>query len=259
MRKITDTHAHLYYPEIVSDIENILGRAKDKGIEKIIVPAVNYNTSLEILNLSEKHDMIFCALGIHPCDVSTSGIKDIDGIEKLLDHEKVVGIGETGLDYYWDKTQIEKQKEYFKLQIDIAKDKNLPVIIHTRDSLDDAISIIKEKYDGKLKGQFHCFSGNTSQLNEIIKMNNFYVSFCGNVTYKSFLNQDSVSECPEDRMLSETDSPFLPPVPYRGRKNEPSYILNTLKKISEIKSIDYEKLLDNLYKNSEELFFSKSI
>lgn len=259
MNRTTDTHAHLYYPEIVSDLQNILSRAKDSGIEKIIVPSVNYETSIEILNLSEKHEMIYCALGIHPCDVSKSSHNDIDKIEKLLINEKVVGIGETGLDYYWDKTNIEKQKEFFRLQIEIAKDKNLPVIIHTRDSIEDAIHIVKESYDEKMKGQFHCFSGNADQLKEITGLNNFYISFCGNVTYKSFNGLEAVLECPENRMLSETDSPFLPPVPYRGRKNEPSYIFNTLKKISEIRSVEYEKLLDNLYSNSQKLFFPKSI
>lgn len=253
---ITDTHAHLYYPEIISGLDEILSRSKDIGIERIIVPAVDLATSQTILNLSEKYEMIYCALGVHPCDVNKNNFNVIDEIEKLISHEKVVAIGETGLDYYWDKSNIEKQKQFFRLQIELAKSYKLPVVIHTRDSVDDAISIIKEKYDEKLSGQFHCFSGNEVQLKEILSMQNIYVSYCGNITYKNFKGNETVKQTPEDRLLSETDSPFLPPVPYRGKSNEPSYIIQTLKKISEVKEVEYESLLVSLNKNINKLFFA---
>lgn len=256
---ITDTHAHLYYPEIISNIDEILSRAKDEGIERIIVPAVDLKTSENIIELSEKYDMIYCALGIHPCDVKNNELSVIDDIEKLLKHEKVVAIGETGLDYYWDKSNIEKQKLFFKLQIQLAKSYTLPIVIHTRDSVDDAIKIIKENYDENLCGQFHCFSGNESQLIQITALNNFYVSYCGNITYKNFNQTEVVMNTPSDRILSETDSPFLPPVPYRGKKNEPSYIIHTLKKISEIKNYVYEDLLDSININVNKLFFKHVI
>ncbi|MBV6477495.1 MAG: putative metal-dependent hydrolase YcfH [Ignavibacteria bacterium] len=259
MNRIIDTHAHLYYPELLSELKDILNRAKDNGIEKIIIPAVNLETSLHILKLTEEHEMLYCAIGIHPGDVKESSFKDIDEIEKLISHEKVVAIGETGLDYYWDKSFIEKQKEFFKLQIEIAKDKNLPIVIHTRDSTEDAINIVRENRNGRLKGQFHCFSGSIEQLKEITELKNFYVSFCGNVTYKKNSGDDIVKACPEGKLLSETDSPFLPPVPYRGKKNEPSYIVKTLEKISEIRNDDYDKLLEKIFYNSLELFFPKSI
>lgn len=252
---ITDTHAHLYYPEIISDIENILSRAKDSGIERIIVPAVDVETSKTILNLSEKHDMIYCALGIHPCDVNKSEPKNIDEIEKLLSHEKVVAIGETGLDYYWDKSNIEKQKEFFQLQIDLAKSRKLPIVIHTRNSIEDAIEMIKNSYSDDLSGQFHCFSGTEDQLKEILSMKNFSLSFCGNITYKNFTEQEVIKKTPPDRLLSETDSPFLPPVPYRGKRNEPSYIFKTLEKISELKEMDLKELLLNVKSNADRLFF----
>jgi len=252
---ITDTHAHLYYPGIINDIEEILSRAGDAGIERIIVPAVDLDTSRIILKMSEKYDMIYCALGVHPCDVNKNEFSVIDELEKLLNHEKVVAIGETGLDYYWDKSNIEKQKSFFKLQIELAKSFNLPIIIHTRDSVDDAIEMIKVNCDQHLRGQFHCFSGNAEHLNKILSLKNFYVSYCGNITYKNFNGADIVNITPEERLLSETDSPFLPPVPYRGKENEPAHIIHTLVKISEIKNVELKILLKSINKNVNELFF----
>ena len=252
---ITDTHAHLYYPELKSNLTEILQRAKDEGIDKIIVPAVDLKTSKEVIEMSEKHEMIYCALGVHPCDVKDNDFSVFNELEKLLSHKKVVAIGETGLDYYWDKSNSEDQKDFFKRQIDMAKANKLPIVIHTRDSIDDAISIIKENYDENLSGQFHCFSGDESQLNEILALKNFYVSYCGNITYKNYSGLEVIKKTPLDRLLSETDSPFLPPVPFRGKKNEPSYIVNTLKKISEIKNMENHDLLKTISQNCEKLFW----
>lgn len=256
---ITDTHAHLYYPELKSYLDEVLLRAKDEGIERIIVPAVDLNTSREVIEMSEKHEMIYCALGVHPCDVKDNELSVFKDLEKLLSHEKVVAIGETGLDYYWDKSNSGDQKVFFEQQINLAKSYKLPIVIHTRDSIDDAITIIKENYDENLRGQFHCFSGDESQLNEILEMDNFYVSYCGNITYKNYSGIEVINKTPVDRLLSETDSPFLPPVPFRGKKNEPSYVVHTLRKISEIKEMSLENLLKIVSENCDKLFFSRSI
>lgn len=255
---ITDTHAHLFYPEILSDLDSILLRAKDSGIEKIIVPAVDLETSRSIINLSEKYDMIYCAVGIHPCDVNKSEIKDLDEIEKLLDHEKVVAIGETGLDYYWDKSNIERQKTFFRMQTDLAKSHKLPIVIHTRNSVDDAVEIIKNNLSKDLSGQFHCFSGNELQLNEILSFDNFYLSYCGNITYKNFKETEVIKKTPADRMLSETDSPFLPPVPYRGKRNEPGYLMKTLEKIAELKRTNIDTILPVINSNVRKIFFGNN-
>ncbi|MBK8550947.1 MAG: TatD family hydrolase [Ignavibacteria bacterium] len=252
---ITDTHAHLYFPECISIIDEILSRARDSGIRRIIVPAVDLETSKVAIELSEKYEMIYCAVGIHPGDVNKAEINVIDELNKLLEREKVVAVGETGLDYYWDTSNIEKQKSFFKIQIELAKSHKLPVIIHTRNSVDDAVEMIKENYDKDLRGQFHCFSGNKIQLNAILSMDNFYVSYCGNITYKNYADIDVIKKTPQERLLSETDSPFLPPVPYRGKKNEPSYIIHTLDKISEIKGANTDELLKSINKNVESLFF----
>lgn len=251
---IIDTHAHLYYENIVVNLDEVLSRAADKGIKAIIVPAVDLKTSQEIIQSAEKHEIIYALVGVHPGDVNKSKISDIDEIEKLCSHEKVVGIGETGLDYYWDTSNIDLQKEFFRLQITLAKDKQLPIVIHTRDSTTDAISMIKENYDDNLSGQFHCFGGTADEVKDILPMQNFYISFCGNVTYKNFKELDTVKAVPADRLLSETDSPFLTPVPNRGKTNEPSNVIYTIEKIAEVKEIDKSILKDEMLKNALKLF-----
>ena len=251
---IIDTHAHLYYDNIATYLDEILQRAVDSGIERIIVPAVDLKTSKNIIQLSEKHDIIYCAVGFHPTDVQKASLSDIDELEKLTFHEKVVAIGETGLDYYWDKSSIDIQKEFFNMQIDLAKDKGLPIVIHTRDSTEDAIEMISNKYDNSLSGQFHCFGGTITDAEKVLEMNNFYISFCGNVTFKNFKELDVVEYIPSTRMLSETDSPFLTPVPNRGKENEPSNIVYTIKKIAEVKQMDEEELKKDLYQNAKNLF-----
>ena len=251
---IIDTHAHLYYEEVLSDLDGVLERAQNIGITKIIVPAVDLKTSREIIELSEKHDMIYCAVGIHPCDVKNSKLEDLEEIAELCGHPGVVAIGETGLDYYWDSSNAEAQKEFFKLQIELAKDKELPVVIHTRDSVRDAIRVITENYGSGLKGQFHCFSGDTNDVRNILALDGFYISFCGNVTFKNYKDTDIIKETPVERMLSETDSPFLTPVPNRGKPNEPANVIYTIRKISEIKGVSEEDLTATLYSNAGKLF-----
>jgi len=179
---------------------------------------------------------------------------ELEKIEKLFDNNKVVGVGETGLDYYWDTSYNDKQKEFFKLHIEIAKARELPVIIHTRNSIDDAITLIEANYSEKLKGQFHCFDGSVEQMQRVMKLNTFYVSFTGNVTYKKYEYAETVAQTPMDRILSETDSPFLSPIPYRGKPNEPAYIVNTIKKIAEIKDVNEEEMKKSLRENAKTLF-----
>lgn len=251
---IIDTHAHLYYEDILNNIDEILKRAEDAGIEKIIAPAVDYKTSMQLLELTAKYPMVYAALGIHPTDVNKYEYDELEKIEKLFDNEKVVGVGETGLDYYWDTSYNDKQKEFFRLHIEIAKQRELPVIIHTRNSIDDAIQVVKDNYSEKLKGQFHCFDGTTEQLDKVMELNTFYVSFTGNVTYKKYAFTDTVAKVPMNRILSETDSPFLSPLPHRGKPNEPSYIVNTIKKIAEIKNISEDEMKKSLRENVKELF-----
>jgi len=253
---IIDTHAHLYYDDIVSEMDKVLERAAESGISRIIVPAVDIQTSVKIISLCDKYEMLYGAVGFHPGDIKDTESGDIKLLEEFLQHPKVVAVGEIGLDYYWDVSYKDKQIYFFKEQIEIAKDKNLPVIVHTRNSTKEAVEIITEKYDGNLKGQFHCFSGTSEDLDEILKLENFFVSFCGNVTFKKYKNINIIENVPVNKLLSETDTPYLSPEPFRGKRNEPAYIKYTLKKISEIKNIECGKLETAIYRNVMNLFFT---
>ncbi len=254
---ITDTHAHLYYPEIMKKLDEIILRAQDKGVDRIIVPAVDIDSSRMVVDLANKYEIIYCAVGIHPCEVNNNTLDAVNEIEKLIQNEKVVAIGEIGLDYYWDASNSDQQKEFFSIQLELGRSYELPVIIHTRNSLSDAIKTVKDKYSENLRGQFHCFSGNLDELKEILLLKDFFISYCGNITYKNFAGLELIKNTPGDRLLSETDSPFLPPVPYRGKTNEPSFITHTLMKISEINQIDYGLLLNKIENNVTDLFFRK--
>ena len=250
---IIDTHAHLYYPEILSNLDEILDNAQEAGIGRIIIPAVDIKTSETILNLISKYDMLYAALGLHPCDIKDTDESEFKIIEEMLSEDKVVGVGETGLDYYWDKTYNEKQKAFFRRHLELASSYNLPVIIHTRDSMKEAIGVIKN-FESEISCQFHCFSGDEEDLDYVLGKGKFYVSFCGNLTYKNFDAINLIEKVPTDRLLSETDSPFLTPVPHRGKKNQPAFLVNTINRISEIKKMDKGNLIDELKRNTKKLF-----
>lgn len=238
-------------------LDEIILRAQDKGVDRIIVPAVDIDSSRMVVDLANKYEIIYCAVGIHPCEVNNNTLDAVNEIEKLIQNEKVVAIGEIGLDYYWDASNSDQQKEFFSIQLELGRSYELPVIIHTRNSLSDAIKTVKDKYSENLRGQFHCFSGNLDELKEILLLKDFFISYCGNITYKNFAGLELIKNTPGDRLLSETDSPFLPPVPYRGKTNEPSFITHTLMKISEINQIDYGLLLNKIENNVTDLFFRK--
>ena len=251
---LIDTHAHLFIDKIYSQIDDVIKRAEDAGIEKIICPAVDYQSSLKILEICSKYDIVYAAVGIHPGDCKDMDFSEMEKIALLTNEPKVVAIGETGLDYYWDKTYNEKQKEFFRLHIELAKETGLPIIIHQRNSIDDCIDLIGSNIDDHLKGQFHCFEGNTEHIEKIKNFNTFYISYCGNITYKNYSDIGKVIATPIEMLLSETDSPYLPPVPYRGKNNEPSYIKHTVEKIAEVKGMELEEVMRILKENAERLY-----
>ncbi|KXK56143.1 MAG: TatD DNase family protein [Chlorobi bacterium OLB5] len=253
-----DTHAHLNYPDIVKNIDEVLTRAQDSGVETIIVPATNYRTSLEIVELAGKHKMLYAAVGIHPTDLNDFEESHLAGIEELAKENKVKAIGEIGLDYYWEPYDKELEAGILTAQLRIAKRNGLPVILHNRNSTADLMRIVKDEYEnGKLKGQFHSFSAGIAEAAECIKMG-FYISFTGNITYKpnefTYLSYEIVKNTPAEHLLLETDTPYLPPVPYRGKQNEPSYIKHTAQKIAELKEMSVEELGRITTENAKRLY-----
>lgn len=253
-----DTHAHLNYPDIVKNLDEVLLRAQDSCVEAVIIPATSYKTSLEITELVQKHKMLYGAVGIHPTELTDFDEKDFEGIESLAGEDKIVAIGELGLDYYWEPYDKELQHRVIRSQFQIAKRSGLPVIIHNRKSSQDLMRIVEEEYEnGMLKGQFHSFSGDAEMARKCVDMG-FYISFTGNITYKpnehTLTAYEIVKDTDAAKLLLETDTPYLPPVPYRGKQNEPSYIRYTADKIAELKSLTVEELGEITTDNAKKLF-----
>ncbi len=235
-----DTHAHLFYPNFNEDLDAVIERAKQSGIDYIIVPATDLETSNRVIELIEKYDFVYGAVGIHPHETKDWDNSFIDKIEKLAFHPKVVGIGEIGLDYYYDFSPREKQIEALKAQLDLALKIKKPVIIHNRESDEDMMSIIRSYKNTGLKAQFHCFNGTFEQARELIKLNHF-VSFTGNITFKkSDQLREVVSKLSLESIMLETDSPFMTPEPHRGKTNEPSFVKIVAGKIAEIHHLRIE-------------------
>ena len=237
-----DTHAHLFYPNFEDDVDDIIQRARKEGIDYIIVPATDIKTSHQTIELCDKYDFIYGAVGIHPHDTKDWEPSLINEIKELAKHKKIVAIGEIGLDYYYDFSPKEKQIEAFKSQIELAIDLNLPIIVHNRESDEDMMKIIQEYCGSGLKAQFHCFSSSLEVANEYIKMGHF-VSFTGNITFKKADELRNVlSKISLEHVMIETDSPFMTPVPHRGKRNEPSYVKLIAEKIAEVHNLSIEDI-----------------
>ena len=229
-----DTHAHLFYPNFEGELDEIISRAKENAIDYILVPATDIKTSEQVIDLTEKYEIVYGAVGVHPHDTKNWNSSFIPKIEKLAKNKKIVAIGEIGLDYYYDLSPKEKQIEAFKAQIGLALKLDLPVIIHNRDSDEDVMEIIRSYCGSGLKGQFHCFNGSLQDAMELVGMN-FMISFTGNITFKKADGLRKILQhIPQENLLLETDSPFMTPEPHRGKRNEPSYVKFVAEKIAEL-------------------------
>ena len=247
---IIDTHMHIYDDKYV-DKEKVIKNALDNGIEKMIVIGYDKESSLKALELSKKYDFIYLAVGLHPSEVQKETDTDLTWLTDILDNEKVIAIGEVGLDYYWDKTYIEEQKYFFKKQIELSKKYNLPLIIHNRDAMQDTFDIIK---DEKVRGVLHCYGGSYEMAKELTKRG-WYLGIGGVVTFK---NAKTIKEVVEKidlkYLLTETDSPYLAPTPHRGELNEPAYTKYVLEEIAKIKGIDVKEVEKQVEENVYDLF-----
>lgn len=237
-----DTHAHLFYPNFDGELDEVISRAKQNRVDFILLPATDLKTAEQVIELTKKYEIIYGAVGIHPHDTKDWNASFISEIEKLATHKKIVAIGEIGLDYYYDFSPKEKQIEAFKAQIELALKLDLPVIIHNRDSDEDMMNIIRSYCGSGLKAQFHCFNGSLEDAMELVGMN-FMISFTGNITYKKADNLRRILQhIPPENLLLETDSPFMTPVPYRGKRNEPSYVKFVAEKIAELHKLRIEDI-----------------
>jgi len=248
-----DTHCHLNFPDFDKDRENVVAEAIKEGVVAIVNPGSSVEKSKSAVLLSERYPSVYSAVGIHPLDVKDVPISDISEIEELVKREKVVGIGETGLDFYYGRETEAKQKEFFIAHIDIAGRYNLPLIVHQRNSRDEVIDIC-EKYKLPEKVVFHCFGGDNVMAN-YCRDRGFYISFTGTITFK---NADDVravcKEYPLDMIMAETDAPFLAPAPFRGKRNDPSKVKYVVEMIASVKGMDIKECAEKILNNSK-LFF----
>jgi TatD DNase family protein len=249
-----DTHAHLFYPNYNNELEQVIERARNAGVDYMLVPGTDLASSSQAIELADNYDFIYAAVGIHPHDTAEWTDDLIEKIKILADHRKVVAIGEIGLDYYYDFSPKEKQIIAFRSQLDLSLELKLPVIIHNREANNDMMEIIR-KYNGTaLRAQFHCFAGSLEDARELIAMKHF-ISFPGNVTFKKADNiRKIVTQIEIENLLIETDSPFMTPVPYRGKRNEPAYIALVAEKIAEIHNLSIDDVARTTSFNAFKLF-----
>ncbi len=251
---LIDTHVHLNADHYDEDLDAVIDRARDAGIEKMVVVGFDRKTIERTMKLIDEHSDVYGVIGWHPVDAVDCTDEDLEWIEELSKHEKIVGIGETGLDYHWDKSPKDIQQKVFRKQIALAKRVNLPIIIHNRESTEDCVEILKEENAGEIGGIMHAFSADENVADEVIGMN-FYISLGGPVTFKNAqLPKDIAVHVPLEKLLVETDAPFLTPHPYRGKRNEPSYVKLVAEKIAELRDMPYEAFAKATTENAERLF-----
>lgn len=249
-----DTHAHLNAIQYEEDLEEVIQRAKSEDVTDIVVVGFDRDTIRRAMELTEQYDMIYAAVGWHPVDAIDMTDDDLEWIKELASHPKVVAIGEMGLDYYWDKSPKDIQKEVFRKQIQLAKEVQLPIIIHNRDATEDVVKILQEENASEVGGIMHCFTGSLEVAKQCIDMN-FYLSFGGPVTFKNAKKPKGVAkEIPIDRLLIETDCPYLTPHPFRGKRNEPSYVKYVAEQIAELRALSVEEVAKKTSDNAKKLF-----
>ena len=248
-----DTHAHINTEAFDKDRDEVIKNAKEAGVKNIVIPAIEPNDFDDLIRLTQSDEMLRCCIGIHPHNAMEASDVNLQRVEQMSKEEGVVAIGEIGLDYYYDFTPKEVQKVAFRRQLRIAKRQGLPVVIHNRESDDDMMQILKEEQDGTLRGVLHCFSSPVDFLNKAVNLG-FYISFTGNITFKNTDLDQQVKDTPLNKIMLETDSPYMTPVPNRGKRNEPKYVRDVAEKISEIKSITLDEVISMTTENARKFF-----
>ncbi|MEI2442775.1 TatD family hydrolase [Priestia megaterium] len=249
-----DTHVHLNAEQYEDDLQEVINRALEKDVQNMVVVGFDEPTIKKAIQIAETYDFIYASVGWHPVDAIDMTDEHLAWIEELAQHPKVVALGEMGLDYHWDKSPKEVQKDVFRRQIRLARKVNLPIIIHNRDATEDVVTILKEEHVEEVGGIMHCFTGSIEVAKQCMDMN-MYISFGGPVTFKNAKKPKEVAtELPLDKLLIETDCPYLTPHPFRGKRNEPGYVSYVAEQIAELKGITYEELADITTANAKKLF-----
>lgn len=254
MNFFIDTHAHLYAKEFDDDRQEVLARAEENSVAQIYLPNIDHTSIDEMLELESRHpDRCFAMMGLHPCSVTKKFEQELYRVEDWLGKRKFIAIGEIGTDLYWDKQFWNEQKEAFVQQVRWAIQYDVPIAIHSRDSLDETIALLEPLQHEKLRGVFHCYTGNVQQAKQITAMN-FYLGIGGVISFKNSNLDKVIAEVDISRLLLETDSPYLAPIPHRGKRNEPAYLTLIAEKVAQCKNISVEEVRASTTHNALQLF-----
>lgn len=249
----TDTHCHLYLEQFDKDINEVLERAVANSIKHIFLPAIDWNSAKEMKTLAHPEISFYKMAGIHPCHVEENLPVLRKELEQACDQTDIVGVGETGLDYYWSTEYIEEQKKSLRLHCDIAKQTNKPIVLHNRESTADLLDLIEEEQDGSLTGVWHCFTGTPDEGKRALDLG-LYLGVGGVSTFKNAGVDKVVKDLPLDRLILETDAPYLTPAPHRGKRNEPAYIKIIAENLAGLMNLSLEKIASATTKNAFDLF-----
>lgn len=254
MIQMIDTHSHIYATEFDTDRAQMLERADKEGVGKIFLPAIDSTTHQQMLLLEEENPgRCFSMMGVHPCSIKENYKDELKIARDYLAKRPFKAVGEIGLDFYWDKTFTEQQYAAFHEQIEWAVEFNLPIVIHSRNSTEECIEVVASHQKGKLRGVFHCFSGNAEQALRVVELG-FYLGIGGVVTFKNSGLDKVIEQIGMEHLVLETDAPYLAPVPFRGKRNEPSYLKYVVEKIGMIKNVGMDEVAAVTTANAEKLF-----
>ncbi|APU68579.1 TatD family hydrolase [Christiangramia flava] len=252
--KITDTHTHLYSEAFDVDRKEVIQKAIDSGVKRFFIPAIDSETTQAMYNLEKQFpENVFLMMGLHPTHVQENFEEELTHIQQQFEKRDFYAVGEIGIDLYWDKSTLEIQQEAFRRQIQLAKSKKLPIVIHCRDAFDEVFEVLESEKGDDLFGIFHCFSGNREQAEKALSYN-MKLGIGGIVTFKNGGLDQFISEFPIEEIVLETDAPYLAPTPFRGKRNDPIYILKVAEKLSELYNLPIEKIAEITTANSKEVF-----
>jgi TatD DNase family protein len=248
---LIDTHTHIYLPEFDDDRAEMMDRAKKAGVELLLLPAIDSSTHGAMLLTEKTFGQCRAMMGLHPCSVKQDYMQELEIINQHLSHRRFIAIGEIGLDFYWDKTFTREQYEAFHRQIELALTHDLPIVIHSRNATDECIDVV-EQYP-EVRGVFHCFTGNLTQAEKLIEIG-FMLGIGGVVTFKNSGLDKVIAQTGIGQVILETDAPYLAPVPYRGKRNEPAYTKLVAEKIAAVTNLPVEKVAEKTTENAKKLF-----
>jgi len=252
---LTDTHTHLYSEQFNEDIDQVISNCIDKGITRLFLPNIDSESIDGMMQLGVKYPKnCFPMMGLHPTSVKENYKEELALVKEWMGKHQFCAIGEIGIDLYWDKTFLAAQQDAFRFQIELAKQYNLPFVIHCRDAFDEIFEILDELNDDKMRGIFHCFTGTIEQANHVINYGGFKIGIGGVVTFKNSGLDKVVEQIDLAHLVLETDSPYLAPTPFRGKRNESTYLYNIAERVGEIKGVSIEKVAEITTENSQQVF-----